>query len=250
MGYTQAEFIHMFLALFVVLVLGVILKYSLRKKSAAVRQIPLMVLAAAILILEVIKQSYHLINGDWSTWYIPFHFCSYFLVWYAVALCSRGRLRQIMYFCSLVGGILVTILLFVAPRMILHTAASSVFDTFDHFHTFFYHMGVVAYWVWMLMLNVYHPERKHIYCAVIAHTVFFFVTIAGAHIFHTNYTNVLTADIGILEELRLSVGQFPYTIVLLMVGVVAITTVSCATYFIMKKLYRQNLNQEKLTIEH
>ena len=252
MGYnTQAEFMLMFIGLFVILVVGVILRHTLKKRSEVVRHIPLMVLAALILLLEITKQVYHIANGDWRTWYIPLHFCSYFLVWYAVALFTRGNIRQIAYACSLVGGITVTVLLFAAPRMILFSALNNIWDTFNHFHTYFYHMGVVAYWIWMLMLNVYHPKRKHIYQVVILHLVLFFATIIGAHVFHENYTNVLNSEnIAVVEHFRLSAGQFPYTVALLFVGVAVITIVSCATYFVLKKLYRRNLNQDELRIEN
>ncbi|MBO4726430.1 MAG: YwaF family protein [Clostridia bacterium] len=241
MGYTQAEFFTMFFALFVILILGVIFKFTLRKAPLSVRQMPINVLGAIILILELVKQGYHLIAGDWGTWYIPLHFCSFFLVWYAVALFTHGKIRQLMYFCSIVGGFLVSVLMFIAPRMILHDAAHDVWGSFNHFHTFFYHMGVIAYWVWLLMLDVFKPERSQIRSAVMIYTGFYFVVITGAFIFQENYTNVLRSDIGLLESLRMSAGQFTYDILLLAIGVAAIAIISTTTYFVMSKWqnYRQ-----------
>ena len=249
MGYTQTEFVTMFLALLVILTTGVILRFTLRKAPLAVRQIPLSVLGATILILEIIKQTYHLIVGDWCAWFIPLHFCSFFLVWYTVALFTRGKLRQLMYFCSITGGFMVTVLLFLAPRMILHEAAGSIWDTFDHFHTFFYHMGVVAYWVWMLMLNVYCPERQHIRKTVITYTIFYFVILVGAFIFQQNYTNALYSDIAILDNFRLTAGQFSYDAVLISIGVVSIALVSSATYFVLSKLYQHYMQKDTLHIK-
>jgi|GEM_PF-6729388 len=249
MGYTQAEFFTMFFALFIILVLGVIFKFTLRKATLAVRQIPINTLGAVILILEIIKQGYHLIVGDWRVWFIPLHFCSFFLVWYAVALFTRGKVRQLMYFCSISGGFLVSVLLFIAPRMILHDAVNDVWGSFDHFHTFFYHMGVVAYWVWMLMLNIYKPERSHIRTTVMIYTGFYFVVIAGAFLFRENFTNVLYSDIGILENLRTSTSQFTYDILLLAIGIAAITLVSTATYFAMSKLYQRYLQKNAIPLE-
>ena len=249
MGYTQAEFFTMFLALFVILIMGVIFKFTLRKAPLAKRQIPVNTLGAIILILEVVKQGYHIINGDWITWYIPLHFCSFFLVWYAVALFTRGKIRQLMYFCSISGGFLVSVLMFIAPRMILHDAAHDVLGSFNHFHTFFYHMGVVAYWVWMLMLNVYKPERGHIRKAVMIYTGFYFVVITGAFIFQENYTNVLRSDIGMLENLRQTAGQFTYDILLFGIGIVAITIVTNITYFVMSKLYQRYLQKNIIDLD-
>ncbi len=249
MGYTQTEFVTMFLALFIILVAGVILRFTLRNAPLEKRQKPLSILGATILVLEIMKQSYHLFIGDWGTWFIPLHFCSFFLVWYGIALFSRGKVRQLMYFCSISGGALVTLLLFLAPRMILHGASENIWDTFDHFHTFFFHMGVVAYWIWMLMLNVYHPERHHIYQTITIYTVFYFLIIAGAFAFHTNYTNVLTSDIGIMENLRLTAGQFTYDILLLAIGIGSIALVSTTTYLVMSKLYQRYLQKQALRVK-
>lgn len=249
MGYSQAEFVTMFLALFVILVVGVILRFTLRNASLEKRQIPLSVLGASILILEVVKQFYHLFAGDWGTWFIPLHFCSFFLVWYGVALFTRGKIRQLMYFCSIAGGVMVTVLLFIAPRMILHDASKNILDSFDHFHTFYYHMGVVAYWVWMIMLNVYQPERQHIRKTVIIYSIFYFFILIGAYTFHTNFTNVLVSDIAIMENFRLTAGQFAYNIVLLSVGIVGIALVASATYFGISKLYQRYLQKETLRVK-
>ncbi len=93
------------------------------------------------------------------------------------------------------------------------------------------------------MLNVYQPQRQHVYQATILHTIFYFFIIAGAHIFNANYTNALWSDIGVMEKLRTSAGQFPYTIVMLIVGVVAIFLVSAATYSVMNKLHHRAANK-------
>lgn len=243
MGYTQAEFFTMFIALFLILTVGVILKFVLGKKSLAVRQIPLHIIGASLLILEVIKQTYHIYMHNWHVWFLPLHFCSFFLVWYALALCTRGKLRQLMYFCSITGGFMVSVLLFVAPRMILHDAAHDVWGSFDHFHTFFYHMGVVAYWIYLILLNVYQPDRQHIKRCILLYTAFYFVVLIGAFTFHENYTDVLHSSLAALDNFRLSAGQFAYDILLLGFGIGCIAGVSFLTYFVTSKLYQHYLNK-------
>jgi len=52
-----------------------------------------------------------------------------------------------------------------------------------------------------------------------------------------------------METLRYNAGQFTYTIVLALVGVLAVSIVASSIYYITKKLYKQNLNKEKNTIE-
>lgn len=250
MGYTQAEILPMFLTLFVIILLGVILRFTLKKAPLSTRQIPLHILGATIVIIEIVKQIYRIAEGTWTLRCLPFHFCSFFLVWYGLALVTRGKFRQLMYFCSLVGGITVTIVMYCAPRIILVDAAHIFWDSFNHFHAFFFHMSVVAYWVWMLMLNVYQPERQHIRKAVMLYTAFFFVTIAAAFIFHENFADVLYPSIKAFDQFRLTAGQFAYDVGLLAVGIGVITGVSFAVYYGTSKLYRHNLKQtEKLHVE-
>ncbi len=243
MGYTQAEFVTMFIGLMVVLIIGVILKFTLSKAPLKVRQIPLHIIAATILILELIKQSYHIYMGNWRTWYLPLHFCSFFLVWYGLALITRGKTRQLMYFCSMTGGFMVSVLLFVAPRMILHDAAHDVWGSFDHFHTYFFHMGVVAYWVYLLLLNIYQPDRRHIKKSVLLYSAFYFIVIVGAFTFNENFTDVLRSSLAAFDAFRLTAGQFAYDIALLAFGIGSITGVAYLTYFTTSKLYERYLNK-------
>ena len=239
--YTLAEFINMFSALVIVLGLGIIFRITLKNKSFAIRQIPIHVVGATILILEVVKQTYHIIHGDWHAWFLPLHFCSFFLVWYAVALFTRGKVRQLMYFCSLTGGILVSILLFAAPSMILHDASRDIWSCFDHVHTYFYHIGMFAYWVWLLMLDIYQPEREHIKKTILVYTSFYFVVLAGAYIFHENFTDALYSSVNAFNTARLKIGQFLYDTILIGVGIGAITGISFLTYHLLNKV-RQHKN--------
>lgn len=236
MGYTQAEFINMFAALFVILVLGIILRLTLKDKTLAVRQIPLHIIGATLVGIEVVKQVYRLCVGDWNTWCLPFHFCSFFLIWYAIALCTRGNTRQLMYFCSLTGGVIVTVVMYFAPHIVLQDGARIFWDSFNNAHTYFFHMGVVAYWIWMLMLNIYQPQRQHIKKTVLLYGAFFLVTIAAAFTFHENYTDVLSPSLALFENFRLFAGQFVYDLCLLLVGLGVITGISYALYFLTSKL--------------
>ena len=245
MGYTQAEFINMFAALFVILVLGIILRLTLKNKTLAIRQIPLHIVGATLVGIEVVKQVYHICVGDWNTWFLPFHFCSFFLIWYAIALCTRGNIRQLMYFCSLTGGVIVTAVMYVAPHIILQDGARIFWDNFNHGHTYFFHMGVVAYWIWMLMLDIYQPQRQHIMKTVLLYGAFFLVTVAAAFIFNENYTDVLSSSLAGFENFRLTAGQFIYDICLLLVGFSVITGMAWLLYIAISKFKTYQMKQLK-----
>ena len=144
MGYTKAVFINMFSALAVVILLGVVLKLTLGKKSLAVRQIPLHVIGFSLVVFEIVKQTVYICKGTWNTWCLPLHFCSFFLIWFAVALVTRGRLRQLMYFCSLTGGVIMTVVLYFSPTAVLPEASKNFWDTFEHGHSYFFHISVFS----------------------------------------------------------------------------------------------------------
>ena len=232
MGYTRAEAIMIPLGMVVVLLLGITLRRLLKEKDHRVREIPLQVLAVMILVLEVIKQIYHLfIMRDWEPWDLPMHFCSFFLIWFTFALFSRGQVRQLAYSCCLCGGVLVTIMLLACPRMIVNVACQNIFGSFPSFHTYIFHFTVVAYWEWLLLLRVYQPNKNHIWQTTLLYMASFVLIIIAAFAFNTNYTNVLTTDIGILENLRLSAGQFVYDLLLYLGGTAMIAAVATVVYF-------------------
>lgn len=243
MGYTPAEAIVMFPALIVVILIGLLLKLVLGDKSLAVREIPLHIIGFTIVSIEIVKQCYRVYTGTWATWCIPLHFCSFFLVWYSLALITRGKVRQLMYFCSLTGGFIVTVFMYVAPRIILVDAAHIFWDNFNHWHAFTFHMCVVAYWIWMLMLNIYQPDHRHIKKAVMLYTAFYLVVIAGAFTFHENYTDVLYSSLPAFDHFRLIAGQFAYDTVLLGIGIAIITAVSYLANFVTARLYQRYLNR-------
>ncbi len=240
MLYTKAELLMMPLGLAVVLLLGITLRQLLKNKALWIREIPLQVLAGLTLLLEVAKQVYHLfILDDWYPWFLPMHFCSYFLIWYAFALCSRGRVRQIAYACSLYGGIIMTAVLLVAPRLILMDACQNIFASFSPFHSYVFHLIVVAYWAWLLLLRVYQPNKNHIWQATLLHWGMFALSISAAYAFNTNYVQVLTSTLGLLEKVRLGAGQFVYNLLIFTGGGLLVAGVGTATYCATNSCYHR-----------
>ena len=240
----MAEAIMIPLGMVVVLLLGITLRRLLKDKDRRVREIPVQTLAVMLLVLEVIKQVYHLfIVRDWEPWDLPMHFCSFFLIWFTFALCSRGQIRQLAYSCCLCGGILVTIMLAAAPQMIVNVACQNIFGSFPSFHTYFFHFSVVAYWEWLLLLRVYEPHKSHIWQTILLYMASFALIMAAAFIFNTNYTNVLSTDIGVLEHLRLSAGQFVYDLVLYCGGTALIAVVATAVYLATHTATAHRLNR-------
>lgn len=238
--YTRAEVIMMPLGLAVVLLLGLTLRRLLKDKSARVREIPLHVLGGLTLVLEIAKQLDHwLILRDWNPWFLPLHFCSYFLIWYAFALCTRGQLRQIAYACSLYGGIIMTAVLLTVPRMIVGDNCRNIFASFTAFHSYTFHMLVVAYWLWLLLLRVYQPNKNHIWQTTVIHMVMFALSMVAAFALNTNYVHVLTTTIGILERVRLSAGQAVYDVLLYLGGSALIAGVTTGIYFATNACYQR-----------
>ena len=72
--WSQSDLIVLPISLGVIIVISILLCVLFKNKSAQTRSIPLMVIAATILVLEVIKQVKAIAEG-YGFWTFPLHFC-------------------------------------------------------------------------------------------------------------------------------------------------------------------------------
>lgn len=100
-------------------------------------------------------------------------------------------------------------------------------------------MLVVAYWLWLLLLRVYQPNKNHIWQTTILHMVMFALSMVAAFALNTNYVHVLTTTIGILERVRLSAGQAVYDVLLYLGGSALIAGVTTGIYFATNACYQR-----------
>lgn len=216
--WTKEEVIVLPIALVIMIALSVLLGCLLKNKSEKIRIIPLQAIAIILLVLEVIKQIYHIANKTYSTWQIPLHFCSTFLIWLPMATLARGKVQQIGKTMSFSFGSLLLISFYIMPSGIIGNSCQNIFANFDMFHTFTYHHLVLLFFFLMIALNIYRPQKSDLKYYSIAFSIYAVSTIVLGHLLNTNYCNILHSNIQILENIRQTAGQLVYTIILIVFG--------------------------------
>ena len=216
--WTKDEMIVLPIMLVSILIISALLGYLLRNKSEKVRNIPLIVIASVILVLEVIKQIRAGVTGEYTTWTIPLHFCSFFMVWYPLAQFTKGKLKQVGMACSFSTSAMMFLLFYFNPSSIIGDSSGAVFESFSNFHTFTFHHLVLLYLFCFIALRVYKPQKSDFLWGSLAFLGWAILALSMAYALNTNYTNILHSNIPFMETLRLNCGQVLYTIVMFTFG--------------------------------
>ncbi len=237
-SYTSSQMIVMPIMLVTILGISLLIGRLLRGKSDKIRHIPIVIVASLLLALEVIKQTYLIVNHKWSYWSIPVHFCSALMLWYAIAAYSKegSTLRQVGYGTSFAGSLLMNILFYIGPSSIFGNACDNPIANFNTFHTFTFHFVAISMWMLILTLDLYRPTKRNYIYSIISFALYFCVIIACAYIFDTNYTNALHSNIPFMEQFRLFAGQFWYTVVSFVAGLSAIAGILALYWVIYNKV--------------
>ena len=240
--WTKDELIVLPIMLLSIIIIAGLLGYLLRNKSEKIRSIPLIVIAVVILVLEVIKQVRAIVIDDYSTWTVPLHFCSFFMVWFPLAQFTRGKVKQVGMACSLTASALMISLFYIGPTSIIGDSSGDVFGSFSNFHTFVFHHLIILYFFCFIALRVYKPQKTDFLWMSVALTGYFIIATTMAHVLKTNYTNLLTSNIGFMESLRVSCGQVIYTMVMFLFGIGSTNLILLIYYLIWSKI--QNKKQK------
>ncbi|MBQ9780216.1 MAG: YwaF family protein [Clostridia bacterium] len=193
----------------VMIVLAVILRLWLGKKDLSVRMIPLQIVACLLLLLEIGKQTVSLVKG-YNLYHLPFHFCSLLLLALPVMAFYRGKHRQVVY--GVVSALCASVFLLMAiyPNLIYPAGdVQNFFNGYFHFHTVVFHN--LAMFSFMLIVAL-DPQgtvntKREVKALSVFVAGFGVVAATMAHLLKTNYANMYTCNIPVLEELRKTVGE-------------------------------------------
>lgn len=217
-NWTKSELIVLPIALLIMVAISCFLGYLLQDKDEKIKNIPFQVIASVLLALEVIKQVLHLVNHTYTTWQIPLHFCSTFLIWLPLAAFAKGKTQRVGKIMSFCCGCLLLVSFYVSPRGIIGNSCSNLFEDFDTFHTFTYHHLVLLYLFLMFALHIYIPRKDDLKYYIVAYACYAITATIFGHLLNTNYCNILYSTIPILESVRLKAGQLVYTLLLAFLG--------------------------------
>ena len=192
-------------AVIVFLILGVILKLTIGKKSFAVLMIPFQILACLLFIIEIGKQVYSLTHG-YDLYHLPFHFCSLFIFMLPIMAFYRGKHQQTVFTITTSICAAMTLLLLIYPALIY--SDGNIKEFFTHylsFHTVAFHNIVVLEFILILALRLYNPgNTKEVKAPLLFTCGFCAVSATMAQLLKTNYANFYSCNIPPLEAIRLS----------------------------------------------
>lgn len=193
-------------AIGVMLIIAVMLRLTIGKKSLKVRMIPFQILAVILFALEVGKQIVSYKNG-YDLYHLPFHFCSLFIFMLPLMAFYRGKYQQTVFQITMAICGATTLLTVVYPCLIYSADnIKEFFTVYLSMHTVAFHNIVIFEFILIVALGLVEPEHKGGAKSVAIFTVCFCVVSASmAYILKTNFNNFYVCNIAPLETVRLSV---------------------------------------------
>jgi len=187
----------------VMLILCVLFRLWLGKKPRRIRMIPLQVIAVALVVLEIFKQTISASRG-YDLYHIPLHFCSLFLFAIPLMAFYRGKHAGVI---STLGTIFcgsAVLLMTIYPALIYSAGnIEAYFSEFMSFHTVTFHTLVYFAFLLILTLQLYgefgRRERK---VTLVAITIYSVVAATMAQLLKTNFTNMYHCNVPPVENLR------------------------------------------------
>jgi uncharacterized membrane protein YwaF len=203
------------LAVFAFIVLiAYLIKLALRNKDERAWNIPFAVIAVVLLAMEVAKQVYSFATG-YDLYYIPLQICSLFLLSFPVAAFAKGRARDIGMCMSLCLGCSATFAQLFLSQILTRDYIFKLFTaegTPFHYHTVFYHHIVALFFILMLFLKPYRPQKRDILPTVIIYAVFMAISCIAANALHTNYSGYINYGADVFDYFK-RYGQLVFNIV-------------------------------------
>lgn len=241
--WSQADLIAIPIALFSIVALTIILYFVTKNKSDKIKSIPLKVVAGFLIVLEIAKQIYYISSGTYPLNVIPVHFCSLIVVLIAFAQFMPAKIANWFHVPSVVFSFVVLPLVLVHPHAMIGSASQGVFVNFHHFHAFVFHMLVIAYPIFNLVLIKKQLKLSNSFNLVACIAFYASYAIPVAFKLNINYMNILYSYFAPLEEFRLACGQVVYDIVLFLISMLACVCLFMLWYVIDKKVtQRRNKN--------
>lgn len=215
--WTSAHLKTLLPALMVMVIVTVVLRLWLGKKSLRVRMIPLQVVAGILVLLEILKQTISFARG-YDLYHIPLHFCSLVLFSLPAFAFWRGKHQRIV--ASIAVGLTAAVFTLTAIYPALIYSAWDIenyFNSFFAFHTVTFHNLAMFAFMLMVALNVFEPKKGDWKPPVFFIGSYCIVAAIVSHLLSTNFNNLYQCNVPPLESIRLSmhtaIGYWPTQII-------------------------------------
>lgn len=232
------------------LAISFLLGYLLRNRSDVIKRIPLQLIAVMLLVMEIGKQYFSVVDGVYNLYSLPLHYCSLFLFVLPVHAFYTGKWRDAVSALAFALSASLLIFMLIMPDVVYSDANYPKYlSEYLSFHTVTFHALVCFYFMLMFSfgLSAHKPKRD---TAVISVFLAVYETVAFifAQTLKTNFNNLYECTPAFLENARIyvmeSFGALGYVIFLLghVAVVVAFTLIS---YFLLGAFYKIRMKKIK-----
>lgn len=257
--YSEAYQYIFTLAFSIIIGLTVLIVFLLKNKSEKVKRIPLYIIGAILVVLEICKQIknyngyytqhyFSFLTGETAEldyWAFPFHFCSFFVFWCLFQLIFMNNKKLSIFFDNMafIWATFISLLMLIYPGMIFGGTVTNFYETGVINSTTLFHLIVLLYWGIALGLRTYKFDIKKIYQAPLCFIIYGTIVIPAVHIFKQNYCSLYFPDgwdflVPVYEK-----GIVVYDAFLVLLGVILVTIVYLACIGIGK--LRDNVKDNK-----
>ncbi len=203
-------------ALVIVVALTTILYFAFRDRSKNIRKIPLYVITALLLALEVANQIYHIAIGyHFAT--LPLHFHSIVLFAFPLMLWAGGHFQKVGNALSIIVVSLVVVCFYLSPDLMIGNAGSNMFANFQSFYyIMFFHLSFL-YFFTAISLDLFDWEVATIVYFWLGFAFYSVIMVIFANVFSVYFVNCLENVVSILAKFRVDFGMLLYSVVMYLV---------------------------------
>lgn len=189
----------------VMIVIGLVLRKFLKDKDEKYRMIPIQVIAVTLLVLEVGKQIYSIVNG-YDLYHIPLHFCSLFLYFLPLFAFYKGKYKNAVRSFTTICSSMLLVFLIIYPTMIYGDYnIVAFFKGYLDFHTVAFHNLAALACVLIIALDLYKPDTKRdIKSIFIGYGIYSFIAALFANLLSTNYNGFYRCGIDAIKNVQLA----------------------------------------------
>ena len=207
--WTKEHAITVLPSLAIGILLTILLRALIGKKSLRVRMLPVQIIAVLLVLLEIGKQAISFKNG-YDLYHIPLHFCSIFLFALPVMAFYRGKHENKVRTITATVCMSLTGLMLIFPNIIYGSwNVTNFFHNYFDFHTVAFHNLVMCAFVMIMGLNLYAPEeggeKKAVLFFVIGYCI---IAASAAHLLKVNFANFYSSNVAPLDAIRISLQGF------------------------------------------
>lgn len=243
--WTKEHALSLIPAILVMLIITIILRIFLIKKSLKVRMIPFQIITIILLTIEVGKQIYSIVHYGYDLYHIPLHFCSLFLFVMPFMSFYNGKYKEEArtVCCTTMTALLMFMLIY--PDLIYSADnIKNFFKGYIDFHTVFFHNIVLFAFFIMIGLDLHKPtkNKKEVLAVTIFIVAYVLVASIMSQVIKVNFSNFYHCNVGpiasLIENLKASCGNvLIQTLYVVVLGILHVLFV-LAMYYLFRLIIR------------